>query len=161
MQVNLQTGSETILAAILALSSGFMWGTSTAISKYVLNKVNALTATAERFFFAPLFALFFIIPQNQTQAMVHLTTIQIVTLLAITLSTGMVAIIIYYHGLKRTPARMSSIYELTFPATAIFIDYFMYHNSLSLTQFLGVAILVFSMFQITKQQKSLPTPKKA
>ena len=150
LQVNLQTGEQTIIAATFALASGFMWGSSTAISKYVLKKVNNLTATSERFFFAPFFALFFIVPQNQTSAMFHLTTTQILTLLAITFSTGMVAIIIYYYGLKRTPARVSSICELAFPAAAIFIDYFHYHNSLSITQIFGILILVTAMFQVTK-----------
>ena len=56
LQVDLQTGSQTIIAAVLAVSSGIMWGTSTAISKFVLNKVNVLTATAERFSLGALFA---------------------------------------------------------------------------------------------------------
>ena len=49
---------------------------------------------------------------------------QIWILIAITFSTGMVATAIYYYGLKRTPAKISSICELAFPAGAIVIDYF-------------------------------------
>jgi drug/metabolite transporter (DMT)-like permease len=157
LHVNFQTGAQTIIAALLAIGAGFMWGTSTAISKYVLKRVNFLTATAERFFLAPIFALFFIVPQGQTQNLFHLSAIQIITLLAITFSTGMVALAIYYYGLKRTPARISSIFELTFPGTAIFIDYFFYHNSLSLTQIAGVIILVFSMFQVAKSFREPPS----
>lgn len=156
LHVNFQTGTQTIIAALLAIGAGFMWGTSTAISKYVLKRVNFLTATAERFFLAPIFALFFIVPQGQTQSLFHLSAVQIITLLVITFSTGMVALAIYYYGLKRTPARISSIFELTFPGTAIFIDYFFYHNSLSLTQIAGVLILVFSMFQVVKSLKESP-----
>src|SRR3989344_6338886 len=69
LRVNLATGSETATAAILALSAGFMWGTSTAISKYVLNKVSFLTGTALRFLLAPIFSLMFIVGGNQTQAL--------------------------------------------------------------------------------------------
>jgi drug/metabolite transporter (DMT)-like permease len=57
LRINLSSGNGTLIAGILALSAGFMWGTSTAFSKYVLNKVSFLTATALRFFLAPLFAL--------------------------------------------------------------------------------------------------------
>jgi len=150
--INTQTGSQTILAAVFAVTSGIMWGSSTAISKFVLKKVHFLTATAERFFFGPIFALLFIIPLHQTSALFHLTSVQIWTLIAIALSTGMVATAIYYYGLKRTPARASSIYELAFPAAAIIIDYFLYHATLSITQLLGFAILIFSMLQITKHE---------
>lgn len=150
LRVNFTTGSETVLAALLAVGAGFMWGTSTAISKFVLNKVHFLTATAERFFLAPIFALLFIIPQNQTPSMIHLTAAQILTLLAITFSTGMVALAIYYYGLKKTPARVSTFCELAFPATAVFIDYFFYHNALSFTQIIGAILLVFSVYEITK-----------
>jgi drug/metabolite transporter (DMT)-like permease len=159
--VNLHTGSQTILAAVLAVTSGIMWGSSTAISKFVLKRVKTLTATAERFSLGAVFSFLIIIPQHQTQALFHLTTTQIWTLIAITLSTGMVATAIYYYGLKRTPARVSSICELAFPTAAIFIDYFYYHHSLSLTQIFGILILVVAMFQVTKDlSKKETTPAK-
>ncbi|HLL60965.1 MAG TPA: DMT family transporter, partial [Candidatus Nitrosocosmicus sp.] len=50
---NFNTGNGTLIAGLLALSAGIFWGTSTAISKYVLNKVSFLTATALRFLFTP------------------------------------------------------------------------------------------------------------
>jgi len=150
LQVDLQTGSQTIVAAVLAVSSGIMWGSSTAISKYVLNKIKVLTVTAERFSLGAFFALLIIIPQNHTQSLFHLTATQFWTLIVITFSTGMVATAIYYYGLKRTPARVSSICELTFPAAAVLIDYFYYHNALSFTQIVGFLILIVSMTQVTK-----------
>src|SRR6185369_2245057 len=88
LQVNFATGAGTITAALLAIGAGFMWGTSTAISKFVLNKVSFSTATALRFFLAPVFAFAFILGGNQTQALFTLTPIQWGTLLLITFSTG-------------------------------------------------------------------------
>jgi len=145
LQVNLTTGAGTVTAALLALSAGFMWGTSTAISKYVLNKVSFLTGTALRFFLAPIFAFLFILGQNQTKVLFTLTQPQWMTLLLITFSTGMVALLFYYYGLKKTPARITTLCELVWPASAIFIDYFMFHKSLSPTQILGVLLLLFAI----------------
>ena len=34
----------------------------------------------------------------------------------------MLALAIYYYGLKRTPARITTICELVWPASAVFID---------------------------------------
>jgi len=76
LHVNLATGAGTATAALLALGAGFMWGTSTAISKFVLNKVSFLTATALRFFLAPVFALIFVFGGNQTSQLFTLTPLQ-------------------------------------------------------------------------------------
>jgi len=150
LQVNLVTGGGTLLAAILALGAGFMWGTSTAISKVVLNRVSFVTGTALRFMLAPIFALIFVIGQNQTASLTQLTFPQLQTLLLITFSTGMVALLFYYYGLKKTPARITTLCELAWPVSAIFIDYFLFHKSLSLTQILGIGILFVAIYKITK-----------
>jgi drug/metabolite transporter (DMT)-like permease len=150
LRVNLSTGTGTALAGILSLSAGFMWGTSTAISKFVLKKVSFITGTAIRFFFAPIFALIFIIGQKQTSSLFALNFTQWITLLMITFSTGMVAVIFYYYGLKRTPARITTLCELVWPASAILIDYFFFHKSLNYTQIVGIILLLFTIYQITK-----------
>lgn len=156
LQINLNTGVQTAMAGFFALSAGLMWGTSTAISKFVLNKVSVLTGTALRFFFAPIFALIFIASSNQTKILFSLTPVQWGTLALITFSTGMVALGVYYYGLKKTPARITTLCELVWPASAIFIDYFLYHKTLSLTQIFGVALLFFAIYKVTK-----PLQKKA
>ena len=58
-------------------------------------------------------------------------------LVAIALSTGMVALVIYYYGLKRTPARVSAICELTWPLSAVALDYVYFHKTLTATQWIG------------------------
>jgi drug/metabolite transporter (DMT)-like permease len=155
LQVNLSTGSGTVLAGVFALLAGLLWGTSTAISKFVLNKVSFITATALRFMLAPLFALLFVFGQNQSAQLFVLTPMQIGTLLLITFSTGMVALGFYYYGLKKTPARITTLCELVWPASAIFIDYVHFHKTLSVTQLFGVALLLFAIYQVTKTDKSL------
>lgn len=153
LRVNFATGEGTIIAALLALSAGFMWGTSTAISKFVLNKVSFLTGTALRFLLAPIFALIFIMGQGQTQALFTLNTSQWMTLLAITFSTGMVALAFYYYGLKKTPARITTLCELVWPASAVFIDFFYFHKVFSVTQILGIVVLLYAIYNVTKPSK--------
>lgn len=150
LQVNLATGAGTALAGGMAILAGLMWGSSTALSKYVLNKVNFMTGVALRYYLAPIFALLFVIGQHQTAMLFHLTMQQFVTLLLITFSTGLVALSFYYYGLKKTPARITTLLELVWPASAIFIDYFLFHKTLTLTQWFGVAVLLFAIYQVTK-----------
>ncbi len=150
LTVNLSTGSGTVIAGLLALSAGLMWGSSTAISKFVLNKVSFLTGAALRFLLAPIFALMLIVGGNQTQSLFTLTLTQWETLLLITFSTGMMALLFYYYGLKKTPARITTLCELVWPASAIFIDYSLYHKTLNLTQVFGVLLLLLAIYQVTK-----------
>jgi len=75
-------------------------------------------------------------------------------LLIIALSTGMVALWIYYRGLKTTKASVSTILELIFPLTAVTIDIFLYHSVLKPSQYLAAAILLFAVFKISKLNSS-------
>lgn len=150
LRVNIAPGNPTLIAAGLAIGAGFVWAVSTSFSKIVLNKVSFVTATYLRFLIAPVFALLFVIGQGNTGKLTQISFSQIEALLLITFSTGMVALLIYYFGLRKTSARVSAICELTWPASAIFIDYFLYKQGLSLTQGIGVVILFFSMYQVSK-----------
>lgn len=153
LRVNLWSGNGTLIAGLLALSAGFMWGTSTAFSKYVLNKVSFLTATALRFFLAPIFALGLVASNNQLGMMTKLTNGQWMSLGIIVLTSGLLALVIYYYGLKKTPARVTTICELTWPASAIVIDYVYFHNPLSPTQILGVVLLGIAMYKVAAFEK--------
>ena len=153
LTVNTSTGAGTVIAGLLAVSAGFLWGCSTAISKYVLNKVSFLTATALRFMLAPIFAFGFIVYLGQTSSLSAITGAQWQSLLLIVFSTGMVALAVYYYGLKKTPARVTTICELVWPASAIFIDYFYFHQTLSITQILGVVVLLFAIYQVVWKNK--------
>lgn len=153
LTVNLETGSGTVIAALLALGAGMMWGASTSLSKILLKRISFAVATLLRFWIAPVFAFLFILGFGQQQTLLALNQSQWLTLLAITLSTGMVALLIYYYGLRKTPARVSTICELVWPASAIFIDYFYFKQALSATQMLGVLILLTSIYKVSKLKK--------
>lgn len=150
LTVNLATGSGTVKAALFALGAGMMWGSSTAISKYVLNKVSVFAGTAMRFLFTPIFAFIIITVNGQTATLSQVTPAQWNTLLLITFSTGMVALWIYYYGLKLTPARITTLCELVWPASAIIIDYVYFNKTLSFTQILGIVMLLIAIYQVTR-----------
>ena len=130
-----------------------MWGSTTSFSKIVLKKVSFQIATFLRFLFAPFFAFIFLIYFNQIKLLVSIDKSQWTTLLLITLSTGLVALLIYYYGLKKTQAKISAICELVWPVSAIFIDYFYFKQHLSLTQILGVGVVLFSIYKVTRIRK--------
>src|SRR3989338_28858 len=79
LRINLASG-ETLTAALLALSAGLMWGSTTSFSKIVLKKVSFQIATFLRFLFAPFFAFIFLIYFNQIKLVVKIDKSQWTTL---------------------------------------------------------------------------------
>ncbi|MEK7078876.1 MAG: DMT family transporter [Patescibacteria group bacterium] len=153
LNVNISRDGATIAAALMAISAGAMWGSSTSFSKVVLKKVSHITATFLRFIMAPLWAFIIILFLGQTTSMAQITTPQLGTLLLIALTTGMVALLIYYYGLRNTKAQVSAICELTWPVSAIIIDFVYLKNPLSVTQLIGAAVVLFSIYKVSMLKK--------
>ncbi len=149
------TGAGTITAALLALGAAACWGSSTALSKYSLKGVPFLNVTAARFAFAPIFALILTGALGKTDQLTAISPTQWLYLLAITFSTGLVALAIYYFGLQRVPASRSTILELAFPLSAALIGYLFLGDRLSLSQFIGAAVLIATMLAIAKDARTI------
>ncbi|MBI5127568.1 DMT family transporter [Candidatus Roizmanbacteria bacterium] len=150
LKLNWQTGQGTIVASVLALLAGMMWAASTSFSKIVLRKISFQVATFLRFVLAPIFALIFLFGLKQTNQLAKINPNQWISLLIIVFSTGLVALLFYYFGLKKTQAKISAILELTWPVSAIFIDFLYFKNSLSVTQLIGAFLVLFSMYKVSK-----------
>jgi len=148
--VNLQTGSSTALAALLAFGAAAAWGSSTTLSKSLLNKQSSVMSTSLRFFITLLLAGVGVLLLGQQASVFSISGTQLGTLVVIALSTGMVALYIYYQGLKRVQAKVSTILELVFPLLAIIIDAFVYKAFLTPVQIVAAIVLLFAIVQIGK-----------
>jgi drug/metabolite transporter (DMT)-like permease len=160
--VNLKTGEGTIIAALYALGAAFAWGSSTTFSKMLLGKVDFKVSTFYRFLFTLIFALPLLflfgraqLPGFEMGSILAIPTVsQFYLLTLIAVSTGMVALLIYYKGLAKTPVHISTILELTFPFVAILLDFIVNHTVLSASQWVASIILVFSIYQIAKLRET-------
>lgn len=166
---NFETGTATPLAGLLALMAAFAWGTATSMGKYVLQKVNFGTVVFLRFALATGFSLLlfvgFSLFQQMTGAeavfgnsyslsqMFALTRDQWISLIMVVCITGAAAMMLYYYGLKRVPARVATIMEMTWPASSLIIGVMIFKNTFTTSQVIGIIILLVSMFLITRTQK--------
>lgn len=153
--VNLETGEGTIIAALYALGAAFAWGSSTTFSKMLLGKVRAEVSTFYRFLFTVVIALPVLLLFGYGSSLGAPTPSQYGLFTLIAVSTGMVALLIYYKGLAKTPVHISTILELTFPFIAILIDMKLYGTVLSLSQWVAALVLVFSIYQIARLRENL------
>ena len=147
--VNVGESGAYVLAALYALLAAICWGSSTAFSRYVLLNHSNTFVTGMRFFLTVPLALIGVYILGASSSLSAVTPSQGLTLAAIAVSTGMLALWIYYRGLKTTPVRVSAIVELAFPMTAVLIDYFLYGTTLAFTQYLAAIILLFAMYKVS------------
>lgn len=152
--VNFATGEGTIVAALYALGAAFAWGSSTTFSKMLLGKVDFKISTFYRFLITVVIALPVLFLFGKGASFSAPTTSQFGLLALIAVSTGMVALLIYYKGLAKTPVHISTILELTFPFIAIILDMIVNHTVLSVSQWVAAIALVFSIYKIAKLREN-------
>ena len=80
-----------------------------------------------------------------------------VLILYLALVTGLFALTLYYYGLQRTPAVLSSLAELTYPAVAVIAGIYAYNQQLSWTQWLGVALILGTVTLLPVRQGRIVT----
>lgn len=147
--VNLSTGTGTIVAALYALGAAFAWGSSTALSKLALQKRPSMYITAIRFFLTSILAFGMVFALGSSKSLSSPTLSQLSRFLLIAVSTGMFSVVIYYRGLKKVQANVSTILELVYPLLAVFIDAVLYKSFLAPTQYLAGAMLLFAIYRIS------------
>lgn len=147
--INFAEGGQYVSAALFAFLAAVLWGSSTAFSRYVLLKHSHTFVTGMRFLLTVPVALVAALFLGALPSFAAVTVPQVGLLVAIALSTGLVALWIYYRGLTTTPVRVSAIVELAFPLTAVAIDFFLYHVALAPSQYVAAAVLLFAMYRVS------------
>ncbi|MEK7591803.1 MAG: EamA family transporter [Patescibacteria group bacterium] len=148
--VSFATGSGTLEASLYALGAAFAWGTATVFSKIALSTKSDIAVTGLRFLMTSVMAGATVFLFGQSQILTTVTLPQIGTFTLIALSTGMVALSLYYKGLAVTEAKVSTILELVFPVSAVLLDIIVYKSVLSPLQYLAAVVLLFAAFRLTK-----------
>ncbi|MBP7006667.1 MAG: DMT family transporter [Candidatus Pacebacteria bacterium] len=155
--VNLETGEGTAIAALYALLAAMAWGSSTTFSKMLLGKVDSKVSTFYRFLVTTVIALplMLILGKTGEGAIALPNTSQFGLLGLIAVSTGMVALLIYYRGLAKTSVHVSTILELTFPFVAIVLDMVVNNTILGASQWVASFLLVFAIYKIAKLRENI------
>lgn len=149
--VNFSEGGAHLVAAGFALAAAVAWGGSTALSRYALLGHSNTFVLGLRFLLTVPIAFIFVVGMGALPTLSAVTPSQMGTLALIALSTGMLALWVYYRGLRTTPVRVAAIVELAFPATAVIIDYFLYGVALHWSQYVAAAVLLGAMYMISSR----------
>ena len=140
---------KTIIAALLALLAAFSWGSSTVLGKHALNQISFMTITALRLTITAAITLFIIISNSQYELITEMSFTNWSYIILIVISSGSIALFIYYYGLNHLPASHVTIYELFWPLSAVTIDWFIYERVMTTYQFIGAIILLTSIILLS------------
>jgi drug/metabolite transporter (DMT)-like permease len=77
--------------------------------------------------------------------------------------TGLLALALYYYGLQRTPAIMSSLAELTYPVIAVLAGIYAYNQHLRWTQWVGIVLIIgtVSLLPVQRRRSIVAVPQQA
>lgn len=146
--------NESLIAGLMALCAAFAWGSSTVLGKHALKQLSFFSLTALRLWITALVATVVLVSLGTDALSFSLTKSEWITVLTIVLSTGTVALFIYYYGLKHVLATHATIYELFWPLSAVLIDIFVRGRTLTAGQLLGGALLIGASLFLSRQQQN-------
>lgn len=128
--------------ALLAVSAAALWGLGTVLGRRLGAKLPFGELTALRLSGGLVAALIALGVTGDGSAYLHLNAKDVLALVLLALVPGLLSLLVYYRGLRGTPAAAATLGELTFPLTALVLDYLAFGTTLSGTQWLGLAVLV-------------------
>ena len=146
--------NNTLIAALFSLLAAFCWGSSTVLGKKALMFLPHSVVTALRLIITTVLGMLVITYSGWSIVYSHISYEQWIILLLIVLSTGTVALFIYYYGLKKLPASHTTLFELFWPLSAVIIDWVIIGNPLSIPQLSGAVILLASMTILTQERSN-------
>lgn len=132
---------EALTAGALAAGAAALWGLGTVLGRRMSDRLIFVELTAGRFGIGLPVAVIFamIVGQGQVNRLA-IEAADVVPLL-LALVPGLIALLLYYRGLRRTPASAATLAELAFPAAALLVNYLAFGATVTVTQFACVVVL--------------------
>lgn len=131
--------AKGLRAVLEALGAAVLWGLGTVLGRYLVRRVSFEHVLALRFLFGLAASAVAVVALNaEWFAGVGASG----WILSLALVTGLLSLALYYYGLQRTPAVLSSIAELTNPAVLVVAGIYAYDIGLVWSQWLGFGIIV-------------------
>jgi DME family drug/metabolite transporter len=139
VQHPLDPHAHGITPILESLAAAVLWGMGTVLGRFLSRELSFEHIVTVRFAFG-LVASAIALPLVGAKA--YAGAHDSLWILYLAVVTGLLALALYYVGLKRTPATLASIAELAYPLTAALIGIYAFDSNLRWTQWIGVAIVI-------------------
>lgn len=138
----LEVGVAGLAPGALALAAALLWGLGTVLGRHLTHKIEFGELTALRFAIGLPASAVILLASGEQASLSSIDMSDGLALLMLALVPGLIALLIYYRGLRETPAASATLAELTFPVSALTINYFAFGAVLQPTQWLGLTLLL-------------------
>jgi DME family drug/metabolite transporter len=156
----LAPNAHGLIPILQASAAAVLWALGTVLGRYLGRELAFQQILTLRFFFGLIAsAIALLVMHTKAYAGAH-DTLWIAYLAVV---TGLVALALYYFGLKRTPAVLASLAELTYPAIAVIAGIYAYNSHLRWTQWLGIGLIiaVVSLLPVQRRRQMVVLPAAA
>src|SRR6185295_10783053 len=146
-----------VVVIVEATAAAVLWALGTVLGRYMSREMEFQHILSLRFFFG-LIASAIALPIMGAKAYAGGHDSLWIAYYAI--ATGLISLTLYYYGLKRTPAVIASLAELTYPAVAVIGGIYAYNAHLRWSQWIGVAIIftVVSLLPVMRRRSMVTVP---
>lgn len=134
-------GSAQALPAALTLGAAILWGSSTALGRFVLKDMPFHTLTGARLLLAVPVLLVVVLAQGTLGEMGAGLAGEPARVVLLALVPGLLALLLYYRGLSGTKASYATLAEISFPASAVALNWIFLGVSVSANQVIGFILL--------------------
>lgn len=147
--------------ALLALGAAALWASGTVLGRLVLGSISFWSMTALRFTLALPVLVIVVLAQSGLGGFGHYRVSDFVpNLLAIAIVPGLLALLLYYRALSKTPASLATIAEMAYPVAATLIASarppWGFNQPTYPVQLLGTALLLAVIFFLNWTREKTP-----
>jgi drug/metabolite transporter (DMT)-like permease len=154
-------GARDLAPTGWALLAAGIWGATTVGGRVLLARRSHLFVTAARFVFGALFALAAVAWAGLLPLALPALATDGRHFLGMAFVSGLLPLLIYYLGLKWTPASVATLGELAFPVAAIALNWIFLGSPLSVAQMAGAVMLVVAITALSLTASRLRAPPPA
>jgi drug/metabolite transporter, DME family len=147
---------ESVRAALLALSAAILWGSGTVLGRMLSTSLTFEAVTAWRFAIGMVASLVLVLIMD---APIVPPADDFAALAGLAIGPGLLSLLLYYWGLRRTPASRATLAELAYPVTAALVGVVFLSQHLTGTQILGAVLVAgtVTLLALTAQRRSTLT----
>src|SRR5918998_1738067 len=134
-------GSTQARAAALTLGAAILWGSSTALGRFILKDVPFHTLTGARLLLALPVLWVIVLAQGSLGQVGAGFAAEPARVALLALIPGLLGLLLYYRGLSGTKASYATLAEISFPASAVILNWVFLGVGVSANQLLGFGLL--------------------
>lgn len=144
-------GSVSFKGPLLAVLAAVLWAGGTVVGRSLMTNLNLHFVNGMRFIFGALFLAVYVSFSHSFQFGL-MTPLFWRNVVIIALLTGFFALLLYYYGLKHTPASVATLMELGYPLALTAVNWKFLGITLSSWQLSGAGLLLLAVTGLVLNQ---------